>query len=123
MISAGDVVVVHDDSLPRSFWKLGLIEQLFKGPDGVARGALVKLTTKDGKQSLLRRPIQRLYPLEVRRSGDSCEDEASDPPHVQEVDIAISESNSETSRSRPRREARKSDEKRRAWVEELSKDD
>ena len=36
MISAGDVVVVHDNSLPRSFWKLGLIVQLFKGPDGVA---------------------------------------------------------------------------------------
>ena len=66
-ISEGDVVVVHDDSLPRGFWKLGLVKELFKGPDGVARAALVRLTTKDGKQSLLRRPIQRLYPLEIRQ--------------------------------------------------------
>ena len=66
-ISVGDVVVVHDDSLPRGFWKLGLVEELFKGPDGVARGALVRLAPKDGKQSLLRRPIQRLYPLEVHQ--------------------------------------------------------
>ena len=82
MISVGDVVIVHDDSLPRSLWKLGLIEELFKGPDGVARGALVRLAPKDGKQSTLHRPIQRLYPLEVSqptREGDLTLNEATEP--------------------------------------------
>ena len=61
MISVGYVVVVHDDSLPRGFWKLGLVKELFKGKDGVTRGALVRLAPKDGRQSLLHQPIQRLY--------------------------------------------------------------
>ena len=52
-ISVGDVVVVHEDSLPHGFWKLGLVEELFKGQDGVTRGALVRLAPKDRKQSLL----------------------------------------------------------------------
>ena len=46
---------IHDDSLPRGFWKLGLVK------DGVTRGALVRLAPKDGRQSLLHQPIQRLY--------------------------------------------------------------
>jgi hypothetical protein len=120
MISVGDVVVVRDDSLPRSFWKLGLIEELFKGLDGVARGALVRLAPKDGKQSLLCRPIQRLYPLEISqaaRERDSTGKETTEPS--QETDVAVSESNSDTIRSRPKREAaRKSEEKRRAWIKE-----
>ena len=30
-ISVGDVVVVHEESLPCRFWKLGLVKELFKG--------------------------------------------------------------------------------------------
>ena len=48
-ISVGIVVVVHEESLPRGFWKLGLVEELFRGRDGVARAALVKLASRDGK--------------------------------------------------------------------------
>ena len=70
VMSVGDVVVVHDDALPRGFWRLGLVEELFKGQDEVARGALVRLAPKDGKLTLLRRPIQRLYPLEVHQTND-----------------------------------------------------
>ena len=54
IISVGDVVVVHDDNLPRGFWKLGLVEELFKGRDGIARGALVRVASKDRRSSLLR---------------------------------------------------------------------
>ena len=33
--------------------------------DGVIRGAIVKVITKTGKVNKLRRPVQRLFPLEV----------------------------------------------------------
>ena len=47
-ISVGDVVVVHEESLPRGFWKLGLVKELFKGRDGVTRGTIVKVASKNG---------------------------------------------------------------------------
>ena len=33
-IKVGDVVVVHSDKYPRTFWKIGVIEQLLSGGDG-----------------------------------------------------------------------------------------
>ena len=88
------------------------------------RGALhlVRLAPKDGRQSLLRRPIQRLYPLEISQAareknmnGDEAT-ETSREPHV-----AISESNGETNRGCPKRKAAQiSEGKRRAGIEELS---
>ena len=62
--------IVHKESLPRGFWKLGLVEKHLKGQDGIARGALVKLAPKNGKSSFLRRPIQRLYLLEVHQEAE-----------------------------------------------------
>ena len=47
---------------------------LIKGKDGLVRGAVVKSTTpKKGNPTRLRRPLQRLYPLELvaRSQGDS----------------------------------------------------
>ena len=64
-ISVGDVVIIHDETLPRGLWKLGRVEDLIKGVDENVRGALVK-THSGGRSILLRRPVQRLYPLEIR---------------------------------------------------------
>ena len=35
------------------------------GKDGRVRGAVLKLPAKDGQTTLLRRPLQLLYPLEI----------------------------------------------------------
>ena len=116
MISVGDVVVVHDDTLPHSFWRLGLIEELFKG---VVRGALVRLAPKDGRQSLLRRPIQRLYPLDISQAAR--ERELTGDKTSQETDVAVSESDGDSNRGHPKRKAaQKSEGTRLAWIEELS---
>ena len=40
-VSKGAVVIVHDDSLPRGLWKLGRIQELFTGQDGLPCSALV----------------------------------------------------------------------------------
>ena len=65
-IAVGDVVVVYAEGQPRSYWKLGVIEKLMLGGDGVVQAASVKVTIK-GKSKTLCRPIQHLYPLEGYR--------------------------------------------------------
>ena len=64
-INKGDVVLIHDEELPRGQWRLGAIESLFKGIDGFIRAASVRTHSPGGQVTTLKRPIQRLYPLEV----------------------------------------------------------
>ena len=64
--SVDDLVLVHDEGHPRSHWKLGKVEQILTSNDGQNRGAVVRVQAKKSKRtSLLRRPLQLLYPLEV----------------------------------------------------------
>lgn len=56
-----DVVLVKDDHLPRNFWKLGRILELFPGRDGKVRACKVKT-----ESSVLKRPVQLLYNLEIK---------------------------------------------------------
>ena len=60
-IRIGDVVLIGDKKVKRCKWKLGKVIELVKGRDGVVRGAV--LETEKERQS---RPLQKLYPLEVR---------------------------------------------------------
>ncbi len=46
-VAVGDVVIVHDDSLPRGLWKLGRIKRIITGRDGQARGASVRVASRD----------------------------------------------------------------------------
>lgn len=62
----GDVVLIKDDSFKRNFWKKGKVEQLVAGEDGKVRGAVLKVITS-GRDSFIRRPVQKLVPLEVQR--------------------------------------------------------
>ena len=39
-VSCGDLVLIHDESLPRGFWKLGRIQEVHSGRDGLPRSAL-----------------------------------------------------------------------------------
>ena len=62
----GDIVTIHKDLIPRQRWVLGKVTRLFEGREGVARAAEVLTLDKWGKKILIKRPIQKLYPLEVR---------------------------------------------------------
>ena len=44
-VAVGDVVIAHEDGLHRGLWKLGRVESLIKGKDGLVRRAVVKSTT------------------------------------------------------------------------------
>ena len=80
-VCVGDVVLVHDTK-PRGFWKLARVTQLVSGQDGRVRGAILKVASPGKKPHTLKRPLQRLYPLEIphpstreRAEGTNCEPE------------------------------------------------
>lgn len=61
LLKVGDVALIGEDNTPRQSWRLGRIEELFPGRDGLVRSCAVR--TSSG--TVLRRPIQLLYPLEI----------------------------------------------------------
>ena len=42
-MSVGDLVLVHDETHPRSYWKMGKVERLLMSKDGQSRGAEVRV--------------------------------------------------------------------------------
>ena len=58
-IKVGDIVLIGDDNIKRIDWPLGRVTETIKGKDNNVR--VVKLKTKNGE---LKRPIQRIYPME-----------------------------------------------------------
>lgn len=64
-ISEGEVVIVKDDHLPRGKWRLGIVQEVMKGRDGLKRAATITIVSSNQPHSTLRRPIQLLYPLEI----------------------------------------------------------
>ena len=77
-------ITVYDDKHPRGLWRLGRIESVKKSPDGLIRGACVRVQSKTGRSTVLRRPIQHLYPLEVhsREKTPNTGSDLSSPPPV-----------------------------------------
>ena len=67
VIAIGDIVILKNDHTSRLFWKLGIVEELMAGKDGKVPAALVKVANQRKKLSRLRRVIQHLYPIEVKR--------------------------------------------------------
>ena len=59
-IRLNDIVLIHNENLPRLTWRKGIVVELLKGPDGKMRGAEVR--TPNG--SILKRPITKLFPIE-----------------------------------------------------------
>ena len=60
-IAVGDVMLVKDDERNRGKWKIGIVDELITGRDGIVRAARMKT----GTGSYLERALQQLYPLEL----------------------------------------------------------
>ena len=63
VISESDVVVVQEDNVKRGFWKMGIVESLIHGRDGLVRG--VRIRKAGSKRETLNRPISKIYPMEI----------------------------------------------------------
>ena len=98
-IRVGDVMVIEEDVAPRPRWRLGVVVELSEGSDGSVRGAKVKV----GKtNNIIRLPVNRLYPTEVRWS-DPREENLSHTKDTINDKINIQDISKRT--SRPRRGA------------------
>ena len=60
---------MEEGSSNRSTCKFGRIVEVHPGNDGFVRGATVEVASSTGERKLLRRPLQKLFPLEVREVG------------------------------------------------------
>lgn len=61
VLKVGDVVLVAEDKMPRQTWKTGKIEDVFMGRDGLIHACSVRASLG----TVLRRPVQLPYPLEI----------------------------------------------------------
>ena len=71
----GDVVLISDEGTKRNDWKIAKVVRLLSGNDGMVRGASVLKLSSRGRTDYLNRPINKLYPLEVREEKDERKDE------------------------------------------------
>ena len=69
-LSTGDVVIIKGEDRNRAKWKIGIVEEVITGRDGVVRGARLRA----GKNKM-ERAVQHLYPLEM-----SCDRESTMEP-------------------------------------------
>eukprot|EP00794_Sanderia_malayensis_P013531 gene13531-biopygen10799 len=80
-IRQGDVVLIEEDNAKRGKWKVGVIEDLIKGKDGVTRGAKVRKVNKV-KYEVLSRPVQKLYLLESAVADGEVKDKENERSDV-----------------------------------------
>ncbi|XP_068734548.1 uncharacterized protein [Montipora capricornis] len=69
-VQVGDVVCIHEKTIPRQLRRLGRVQRLLPGPDGEVRSAVVKVKSGNLPSSEWRRPLQGLYPLEVKLNAE-----------------------------------------------------
>ncbi|XP_068707690.1 uncharacterized protein [Montipora foliosa] len=59
-LTPGDVVLIKGEERNRGLWRIGVVDKLIPGRDGIVRAVRLRA----GK-SFLERPVQHLYPLEL----------------------------------------------------------
>ena len=123
-IATGDVVIVHNESLPRGLWKLGRVQEVFPGADGLPRSALVRVASRNKQHTLLKRPVQLLYPLEISQPEQPGDTPSSAQPQSEDIPATRERLNiPEPVQCPVRAAAKKAAEKRRIWIEELQNQD
>ena len=72
VIKVGDVVHIYADKTPRQQWRMGKVENLLRGRDNEVRAAEVVTVDNSLRKIRIKRPIQKLYPLEVNAHEESA---------------------------------------------------
>ncbi|XP_065060233.1 uncharacterized protein LOC135687567 [Rhopilema esculentum] len=71
VIQVGDIVHIFRDKVPKHTWAMGKVVKLLTGRDGLVRAAEIKTLDKSRRVIYIKRPIQRLYPLEVNANEEN----------------------------------------------------
>ena len=104
---------------------MATIKSLFRGIDGLVRSASVHTLSPEGQVTILNRPIQKLYPLEIQSSLEMDPSKAGDSsgtpvPVISQLPVDIVDSNSSPpTLRRPERRAAK---EARSWIRGLVDD-
>lgn len=120
-VSVGDFVLIHEQTTPRQNWRKGVVQGLITSTDGEIRAARVRVLKKSGKSSLLNRPLELLFPVELAQKHLSCSETDAKPVKesgvraVKEVELQKN-----TRSGRPRRAAAvNADKQRRVLISNL----
>ena len=70
-VKTGDVVLIHDEKLPRNSWRLGKVEELIQSKDGHVRACKLRVYSKGRKKSYLNRPVNKLVYFEVSSTPEN----------------------------------------------------
>ena len=57
--------MIYENGVKRNRWPMGVIEKCITGKDGVVRGAAVRRIGEGGAASVVNRPVQKLFPIEI----------------------------------------------------------
>ena len=120
-VPVGDIVVVHQDQ-PRGKWRVGKTLDLVIGSDNCSRGVVVQMRSEGGKDTKLRCPVQRLYPLEIH--GEVSVQQIMEASSCRNPDPLNTEVKTEQPVSTwtfPKRAAPiEADKRRKTWLEDLT---
>ena len=67
-IKVNDIVTILDENQKRNKWWLQKIEKCIGGKDGIRRRAEVKVAEQNGKTTVIMRPLQKLFLLEMKEN-------------------------------------------------------
>ena len=76
----GDVVLIHEDKIPRALFKVGIIESFKPSRDKIKRVALVRYINSEDQIMRIYRPVNKLYQLET-----ATNDKAENIPDIPEI--------------------------------------
>jgi len=57
-------VIKQEDKVPRQSWKLSTVKRLIHGRDNLVCAAVVQMVS-ERRRTEIKRPVQKLYPVEV----------------------------------------------------------
>ena len=121
-ISVGQIVIVKDEHLLCGLWKLGIVQEVMKGQDGLIRAAIVKVASRERQHLILKRPIQLLYQLEIH-CGSTAATPSQAPLDPKSCEPSPAEDDLTEQVCLKRAASKKADEVRRQWIAELEKSD
>ena len=102
LVKPGDVVIVFEQGKKRGEWKTGVVQDLIRGKDEVARGARVCVMS-NGRRQVLSRSVQHLYPVAVKDGTEVKE--GAEVKKVDEVPLNVDQEKTEGVENRVKRRA------------------